>query len=177
MKKLTFVIISICLCFFNIHGLSKTTSGAYPFAAFLGTWTLKNQEFRQIWDTKTLQIVDIPSHFTNCNKVNTEKSMLCVIESPGLSGHIMWSFNADKQTVHHLSHFGDSRNGVGIGALDQDNNLHLRVSFQGEPEGSYRIYRYIWISEDEYSMKSTQYNKQHQPTGNFYSATFVKVKD
>ena len=33
----------------------------------------------------------------------------------------------------------------------------------GEPEGSYRLYRYNWHSKDEYEMESVQYSETGEP--------------
>lgn len=148
-----------------------------PFAAFFGEWTLKNDKFQQVWDGKTVETLDIPNHYTQCEAINTEKSVLCVVDAGGLKGHILWTYNSDKNTVHHLSHFGSARNGVGKGSLDTQNNLTTKVSFQGEPEGSYRIYEYKWVSDNEYTMYSKQYDRTDQPTGNWYGGSFIRVTD
>ena len=129
-----------------------------PFNAFFGEWTLKDDKFQQVWDGKTVETLEIKNHFTNCKAINTNKSILCVVDAGDLKGHILWTYDSAKSQVHHLSHFGDSRTGVGIGVLDDNGNLTTTVTFQGEPEGSYRVYEYIWLSKDEYSMYSKQYD-------------------
>ena len=146
-----------------------------PFARFFGEWTLKGDRFQQVWDGKTVETLTIPRHHTKCAEVNTDRSVLCVVTSPDLVGHILWSYDSDRKQVHHLSHFGPARNGVGSGSVDERSNLRLTVRFQGEPEGSYRIYEYEWVSDDEYSMMSRQFDRDNKPTGNWYGGSFVRI--
>lgn len=170
------------LCVFVV-GLLLSTSGfcaessseENPFKKYFGEWTLKENKFQQVWDGKTIETLNIPHHHTECKPVNTGKSILCVVDAGDLKGHILWTYDSDKKKVHHLSHFGSSRNGVGSGTLDGDRNLTTTVSFQGEPEGSYRIYEYKWISENEYSMLSRQYDSKGNPTANWYGGSFIRM--
>lgn len=151
------------------------TAAANPFAPFFGTWTLQNDHFQQVWDGQTVETLTIPNHITVCKPINTDQSVLCVVDAGDLKGHILWSFNTDAQQVHHLSHFGTARSGVGTGTLSATGNLTTRVRFQGEPPGSYRIYQYEWLSADAYTMHSAQYDSTGQATGNWYGGTFVRV--
>lgn len=156
---------------------AEPSSGENPFKKYFGEWTLKEDKFQQVWDGKTIETLNIPNHHTECKPVNTEKTVLCVVDAGDLKGHIFWTYDADKAKVYHLSHFGSSRNGVGSGTLDLKGNLTTSVSFQGEPEGSYRIYEYKWVTKDEYSMLSTQYDLKGQPTGNWYGGSFVRISN
>lgn len=147
-----------------------------PFARFFGEWALKDDRFQQVWDGKTVETVTIPRHHTKCAAVNTDRSVLCVVQTPDLAGHILWTWDDARKRVHHLSHFGQARNGVGTGTLDAQSDLRLEVRFSDEPEGSYRIYDYVWVSGDEYSMMSRQYGKDGKPTGNWYGGSFVRLE-
>ena len=140
-----------------------------PLSAFMGEWTLKEDRFQQVWDGKTVETVTIPRHFTRCDRVNTEGSVLCVVNAGDLRGHILWTMGVGDQ-VHHLSHFGTERTGVGVGELDERSNLALKIRFRDEPEGTYREYEYTWVSSDEYTMMSRQYDRDGQATGNWYLA-------
>ena len=139
MKKFIVLLISFFFVLFttNLHAEEANT-----FSRFFGEWTLKNDKFQQVWDGKTVETLKIKNHYTLCKEVNTKQSVLCVVDAGGFQGHILWTYNSETQRVHHLSHFGDSRNGVGKGELDSSGNLTTKVIFQGEPEGSYRIYEY-----------------------------------
>ncbi len=159
---------SFCFC-------AESPSGENPFNKFFGEWTLKNDKFQQVWDGKTIETLKIPNHYTKCKPINTNKSVLCVVDAGDLKGHIFWTYDSDKHKVHHLSHFGSSRNGVGSGSLNSKSDLTTKVSFQGEPEGTYRIYEYKWISENEYSMLSKQYDVDGTPTGNWYGGSFIRI--
>jgi hypothetical protein len=147
-----------------------------PFARFFGEWTLKGDRFQQVWDGKTVETLAIPNHHTKCGAINTNRSVLCVVTTPDLAGHILWTYDGDHKLVHHLSHFGTARNGVGTGSLNDRSDLRLKLSFQDEPQGSYRIYEYLWVSDDEYSMMSRQYDREGKPTGNWYGGSFVRLK-
>ena len=149
---------------------------ANPFARFFGDWTLKDDRFQQVWDGKTVETLKIPRHHTRCAAVNTAGSVLCVVTSPDLAGHILWSWDDTHKQVHHLSHFGTARNGIGVGRLDDGADLHLRIRFSDEPEGSYRIYEYKWVSDDEYTMLSRQFDRHGKATGNWYGGSFVRRK-
>jgi len=170
--KNTFISVSVLMTvalwsFANAKDAEQTN----PFAKFFGEWTLKNDQWRPDADGS---IIKIPNHHTDCAPSNTNNSVFCVVETPSLRGHIMWSFNADSKVVHHLSNFGQARNGVGVGRFDKEGGLYLQVHFQGEPEGSHRQYRYRWVSDNEYILESTQFKKE-QPTGSFYGGTFVRI--
>jgi hypothetical protein len=149
---------------------------ANPFARFFGEWTLKGDRFQQVWDGKTVETLTIPNHHTRCAPVNTDRSVLCVVTTPSLAGHILWTYDDTRRQVHHLSHFGTARTGVGTGELNARADLRLKLSFKDEPEGSYRIYDYVWVSDDEYSMMSRQYDRDGKPTGNWYGGSFVRLK-
>jgi hypothetical protein len=107
--------------------------------------------------------------------LNTHNSVLSVVDTPP-AGHILWTYNPVKKTVQHLSSFGDLRIGVGEGTVDEKGNLKLKVSFEGEAPGTYRRYSYTWISDDEYELRSVQYDRNDQPTGFFYGGNFVRKK-
>lgn len=140
----------------------------------MGEWTLKNDQFQQVWDGTAVETLTIPRHFTKCDPINTPGSVLCVVSAGDLNGHILWTMGADNQ-VHHLSHFGTERTGVGVGTLDARSNLALKIGFRDEPQGTYREYEYTWVSADEYTMMSRQYDQHGRATGNWYGGTFVRL--
>jgi hypothetical protein len=150
-------------------------AGENPFSALFGQWTLKDDKFHYVGDGRTVEIQTIPNHHTNCARVNTDRSMLCVVKAGALNGHTLWTYDASKQQVHWLSHFGTERTGVGTGAFDKASNLTFKVRFTDEPEGSYREYRYEWVSPDEYTLMSKQYDAQGRATGNWYGGTFIRL--
>jgi hypothetical protein len=145
---------------------------ANPFSRFFGEWTLKDDAWSQNWGGNS-ETIKIPHHHTTCRAINTDNSVLCIVDTPP-AGHILWAFNPVKKTVHHLSSFGELRIGTGQGALNQKGDLHLKVSFEGEAPGTYRLYEYVWISADEYDMKSVQFDASGKATGLFYGGRFVR---
>ena len=156
------------------HAVQARASGN-PFAAFSGEWTLKGDKFQHVSDGKNVETLTIPHHHTKCGQVNTERSALCVVKAGDLNGHILWTYDGSRKRVHWLSHFGTERTGFGTGTFDQASNLKFKLSFTDEPEGSYREYRYEWISPDEYTLRSTQYDSQGRATGNWYGGTFIRL--
>ena len=159
---------------FNRIDLIADLEQANPFKKFFGEWTLKGDNWSHNWGNGT-ENIKIPGHYTLSKPINTINSVLSVIDTEP-KGHILWSYNPVKKEVRHLSSFGTSRIGVGKGTIDENGNLTLKVSFEGETEGSYRIYNYKWISDNEYELKSVQYNDKNEPTGLFYSGNFVRIK-
>lgn len=149
----------------------------YVFERFVGEWKLKDDRFQQVWDGETVQTLSIPGHRTKCAPVNTKKSILCEVDAVDFEGHILWAYDANSETVSHLSHFGSARLGDGTGRLTSDGDLHLSIHFSDEPEGTYRAYRYVWVSADEYEMMSIQYDALGNPTGNWYGGSFIRVQD
>ena len=147
---------------------------ANPFHRFFGEWTLKNDDWQQNWGNGN-EAVKIPNHYTLSKPLNTNNSVLSLVDTPP-KGHILWTFNPVKKTVHHQSSFGDIRIGVGEGTVDEKGNLKLKVSFEGEAPGTYRLYSYTWISDDEYQLRSVQYDSKNRPTGLFYGGNFVRKK-
>lgn len=152
--------------------LNKTKS---PFAKFIGEWTLKNNTWIQNWGGQN-DTIKIPNHHTTCAQINTENSLISIIDGPEPNGHIFWSYNPNTKEVGHLSSFGDIRAGTGQGEFYGDYNLRLKVSFEGEAPGTYRIYTYEWINQDEYQLNSVQYDENNFPTGLFYKGRFVRIK-
>lgn len=145
-----------------------------PFAKFIGEWTLKDDTWIQNWGGKN-DTIKIPKHHTISTQINTENSLLSIIDGPEPNGHIFWSFNPNTKEVSHLSSFGNIRAGVGIGEFYDQNNLKLKVSFEGEAPGTYRIYTYEWIGDSEYALNSVQFDKDDNPTGLFYKGIFVRI--
>jgi hypothetical protein len=145
-----------------------------PFQKFVGEWTLKDDNWSHNWGQGT-EHIKIPHHHTINKVLNTDHSLLSVIDGTPPFGHIFWTYNPVKKEVHHLSSFGTSRIGVGKGTMNENGDVTLKISFEGEAEGTYRIYTYKWISADAYEMKSIQYNANHQPSGLFYGGTFVRI--
>lgn len=145
-----------------------------PFANFLGTWALKEGRFEQVWDGETLETVTILGHRTECSVINTSQSTLCRVNAGDFQGHILWAYDEEQKEFGHLSHFGTSRLGQGRGQIEDDGSLRIRVSFSDEPDGTFREYRYDWVSEDEYIMQSIQYDASNLPTGNRYGGTFIR---
>lgn len=147
-----------------------------PFHKFVGEWTLKNNDWYQNWGSGD-EHIKIPGHHTINKVLNTDNSLLSVIDGTPPFGHIFWTYNPVKKEVRHLSSFGELRIGVGKGSINEKGDVTLNVSFEGEPDGTYRIYTYTWISNDEYDMNSVQYNANNEPTGNFYRGIFVRIKN
>lgn len=144
-----------------------------PFAKFLGEWTLKDDAWSQNWGGAS-ENIKIPNHHTVCTAINTNNSVLCVVDTPP-AGHILWAFNSVKHVVHHLSSFGELRIGTGQGALNDNGDLRLKLSFEGEAPGTYRIYDYVWITPDEYDLRSIQYDSSGRKTGLFYGGRFIRI--
>ncbi len=148
------------------------TPAANPFSRFFGEWTLENDAWSQNWGGNS-ENIKIPDHHTHCKAINTDNSVLCVVDTPP-AGHILWAYNPVRKTVHHLSSFGELRIGTGEGSLNHRGDLRLKVSFEGEAPGTYRIYDYVWVSADAYDMESVQYDASGKATGLFYRGRFVR---
>ena len=161
----------------NASDEDKVLQEPAGFSNFIGTWTLKDDKFELVWDGETVETLDIPNHITVCTSETTASSVSCAVDGGGLQGQIFWVADDQRRTLHHLSHFGENRMGVGTGTISSEGNLKNRIVFSDEPEGTYRIYEYVWISPDEYHMMSRQYGVDGTPTGNWYGGTFVRMVD
>ncbi|MFD2585653.1 hypothetical protein ACFSQJ_01850 [Croceitalea marina] len=158
---------------FETHGKTEVLTSKNPFQKFIGEWTLKNDKWTQNWGDKT-EIITIPNHHTISTQINTSNSILSIIDGPEPNGHIFWSYNPVTKKVSHLSSFGAVRAGIGEGSVSKNGDVTLKITFEGEPQNTYRIYEYKWMSKDMYFMKSVQYNSENEPTGLFYQGTFVR---
>jgi len=145
-----------------------------PFAQFIGEWTLKEDTWIQNWGGKN-DTLKIPQHHTTSSQINTDNSLLSIIDGPEPNGHIFWSYNPKTKEIDHLSSFGTSRAGVGKGQFYGENNLRLKISFADEAPDTYRIYTYEWVNENEYALYSKQFNKNDEATGLFYQGNFVRM--
>jgi hypothetical protein len=160
---------------FENHGKTATLDAQNPFQKFVGEWALKDNDWSQNWGYGT-ETIKIPNHHTISSSINTKHSLISIVDGPEPNGHIFWTFNPVTKEVGHLSSFGDVRYGKGTGTVDENGNLRLKISFEGEAKGTYRIYKYTWKNEDEYALKSIQYNQDDEPTGLFYSGNFVRIE-
>jgi hypothetical protein len=147
-----------------------------PFRKFVGEWTLKNDSWTQNWGGAT-EHIKIPGHHTVYKTLNTNNSILSVIDGPPPHGHIFWTYNPVKKTVHHLSSFGEVRIGTGQGTTNDNGDVFLRLSFEGEAKGTYRLYSYKWLTPDEYEMRSVQYDSTGKATGLLYEGIFIRIKN
>ena len=155
----------------NIDSVSKN-----PFVKFFGEWTLKNENWTQNWGNNT-ETIKIPNHHTISREINTDNSLLSIIDGPEPNGHIFWSYNPKTKEVFHLSSFGTIRAGNGKGTINKNGDVELKLTFEGEPKDTYRIYNYKWVNENEYHMKSLQFGENNEPTGLFYEGTFIRIKN
>lgn len=182
--KMTTVFLYLMFVAMSSTAVAQTTSityesngrvkGSNPFAKFSGKWTLKNDDWNQNWGGANEKI-KIPGHHTVSTEINTDLSMLSIIDGPQPNGHIFWSYDPKGKVFNHLSSFGTARSGVGKGTINENGDLSIRISFSDEANGTYRRYTYKWINNDEYELMSIQYNEKDQPTGLFYGGTFVRV--
>ncbi len=160
---------------FESNGKNLNSIEKNPFGKFIGQWTLKDDNWTQNWGNGT-ETIKILEHHTISEQINTNNSLLSIIDGPEPNGHIFWSYNPKTKEVYHLSSFGTIRAGNGKGTIEENGNVRLKLVFEGEPTGTYRIYNYKWLSEDEYHMKSVQYDKNNKPTDLFYEGNFVRLK-
>lgn len=160
---------------FELNGRSEKATKQNPFKKFIGEWTLKNNDWTQNWGNGT-ETIKIPNHHTVSQAINTNNSLLSIIDGPEPNGHIFWSYNPNTKKVQHLSSFGAIRAGSGKGTINENGDVKLKLTFEGEPKDTYRIYNYKWVSADEYHMKSVQFSKNNTPTGLFYEGNFIRVK-
>lgn len=145
-----------------------------PFKKFIGQWTLKDDNWEQN-NGNGIEKVKIPNHHTLIKEVNTDTSILQIVDATSAKGHILWVYDHMKKEVQHVSSFYPFRSGTGKGSIDEEGNVRLKIEFEGEPEGTYRIYDYSWINTNEYSLLSTQYDETDTPTGNFYGGSFIRM--
>lgn len=178
-------LILLLLCSTSYSSISQT-AGSIPiensqkstnqFYKFLGEWTLKDNNWSHNWGNGD-EFIKIPNHHTTCMALNTDNSLLSVIDGVPPYGHIFWSYNPKKNEVDHLSSFGTSRAGVGKGTINENGDVFLKIFFADEAEGTYRLYSYLWKSENEYELKSVQYDANDKATGLFYGGTFVRIQN
>ncbi|HYP16346.1 MAG TPA: hypothetical protein VEQ65_03970, partial [Opitutus sp.] len=172
-RRTFFTLITLCC----LVPLARANSAASPnpFHRFFGEWTLKEDRWTHNWGRGT-ETIKIPQHHTLCRAINTDNSLLAVVDGPPPHGHILWLYDRSTGAVLHLSSFGPVRIGTGGGTVNVDGDVSLKVSFSDEAPGTYRRYTYHWVSDDEYELRSVQYDKTDQPTGLFYGGYFVRLK-
>lgn len=180
MKPYTFLtwifLLGICSLGMQKPSLDKPIDTGNPFHKFLGEWTLQDDYWEQSWDGSEMEKLSIPNHFSTCKELNTQSSLLWEVNAPSARGHILWTYDPATQSIHHNSSFHPARIGIGKGGFDKKGNIHLQISFSGEPAGTYRKYSYVWLNEDEYQLTSYQYDDSGQATGNYYGGTFIRIK-
>lgn len=159
---------------YESNGRDTIDISTNPFWKFVGEWTLKNDDWSQNWGFGT-ETIKIPNHHTVTKNLNTNHSLISIIDGPPPNGHIFWTYNPNTKQVHHLSSFGTIRTGTGTGSINENGDVRLKLVFEGEAPDTYRIYNYKWLNADEYHMKSVQFNKDDEPTGLFYEGNFIRI--
>jgi len=144
------------------------------FKKFIGNWTLKKDTWTQSNEHGLTNLL-IPNHQTLCKELNTDNSLLWIVNAPSARGHILWAYDHETNEVNHLSSFLPYRSGLGKGSIRENGDVSLKVQFEGEPKNTYRLYDYKWINDNEYILESTQYDSQGKKTGDFYGGNFIKV--
>jgi hypothetical protein len=157
-----------------VNSLAKEQTAKNPFRNFIGEWTLKNDDWSHNWGNGD-EHIKIPNHHTVNRELNTANTLLSVIDGAPPHGHIVWTYNPVNKEVHHLSSFGEIRIGVGQGTVNENGDVTLKISFEGEAKGTYRIYKYKWLDKDTYELRSDQFDSMGKPTGFFYAGTFVRI--
>ncbi len=160
---------------YESNGKTLTLESNNPFTKFIGEWTLKGDDWSQNWGQQT-EHIKIPGHHTVSTGINTKNSLISIIDGPEPNGHIFWSYNPNTKEVEHLSSFGEIRAGKGKGTIDDHGNVRLKLFFEGEPSGTYRMYTYTWLDDNEYELKSVQFDENNNPTGLFYGGNFIRIK-
>ncbi|MEM6844960.1 MAG: hypothetical protein AAF632_22285 [Bacteroidota bacterium] len=149
---------------------------ANPFKKFIGRWTLKDDLWEQGDTNQGLESIKIPDHHSICEEINTQNSLLWKVNAPSARGHILWVYNTETREIYHSSSFFPARSGIGKGQISENGDVTLKITFEGEAKNTYRKYEYRWVSEDEYTLKSVQYDERDRPTGGYYGGTFVRIK-
>jgi len=160
---------------YELNGRDADDHSQNPFGKFIGEWALKEDNWTHNWGGET-ETIKIPGHHTVSKQLNTKNTLLSIIDGPEPNGHIFWSYNPKTGEVHHLSSFGEIRAGNGTGTVNEKGDVQLKLVFEGETKGTYRIYHYTWVNANEYHMKSVQYSADNEPTGLFYEGTFVRIQ-
>lgn len=148
-----------------------------PFKRFIGEWTLKEDTWKQRNGHGNIETLKIPNHYSLCKDINTDNSLLWIVDATSARGHIFWTYDDITQELYHNSSFYPSRIGLGKGNIAQNGDIRLKISFSGEPEGTYRVYSYTWVNDDEYVLQSLQHDASGKPTGDYYGGTFTKIKN
>ena len=161
---------------YELNGRDISDVSKNPFGKFVGEWTLKEDNWTHNWGGDT-EIIKIPGHHTVSRQLNTNHTLISIIDGPEPNGQIYWSYNPKTKEVQHLSSFGAIRAGKGSGTVNENGDVQLKLVFEGEAENTYRIYNYRWLDVDTYHMKSVQYAENGEPTGLFYEGTFVRIKE
>lgn len=150
-----------------------------PFQRYLGNWKFDQAGFSMVWDGKNVVTQKLAGQITECNPINTDRSILCIVtnkrDANWTLGHMLWAYNSETEEISWLSHFYPDRIGVGTGSIDGQGNMRVKVSFQGEPNDTYRIYNWRWLTPDSYEMISKQYSSDGKLTGNWYGGVFKRV--
>ncbi len=146
-----------------------------PFKKFIGEWKLKDDNWEYIDENLNKSSIKIPGHHTICKEVNTNNSVLLIVEMGVSHGSAFWNYDSDKKETNSLSSFSGNQTSVGKGTINDNGDIKSKVRFQGVNDGRYRIYTYKWVSEDEYVLKSIEYDKNDKPTGISYGGTFIRI--
>ena len=144
-----------------------------PFRKFIGNWGMKNGIWESSFGGKYSESIDTSRLFIAQSPTN--QSLLWDYDLGSAKGVILWTFSGTNKEVYHLSANSYGPMAQGVGTINDNGDINLKLYFDGECPTCYRMYRYKFISSDEIYFRVTYY-KDDKETGDFYGGTYVRKK-
>jgi hypothetical protein len=141
------------------------------FERYKGEWIMKGGIFETHFEGKYLKNIDssrlliarCPSNYSMIWDCNLGSSKVV----------ILWTFNNSTKVVYHLSASSNGPMAQGMGTINSNGDVTLKLFHEGQCETCYRMYRYKFISADEIIFRATFYIDDKE-TGDYYGATLIR---
>lgn len=142
-----------------------------PFQKYLGEWEMKDGIFETNFKGEYNKNIGPKRSLVASSPTNN--SVIWNEDMGDATAIILWAFDKTKKEVYHLSANSTYPMAHGTGTITSNSDIEVKLFFAGECETCYRMYRYKFISDNEFFFRATYY-KDGKETGDYYGATLVK---
>ena len=139
---------------------------------FEGEWGLKDHKWITSFDGNFNEDIN-PNISFIAREAGTENTLLWICDFDGAYATLLWAYHEETKNINHISNTSDNNIGVGMGKLDNNNDVRIKIEYPNGCTNCTRRYFYHWISKNEIEFKATFYEDE-LVTGDFYGGTLIR---
>jgi len=139
---------------------------------FVGEWGLKDDKWITSFDGNYNEDIN-PNISFIASEAGTENTLLWICDFDGSFATLLWAYHKETKNINHISNTSANDIGVGMGKLDDNNDVRIKIEYPNRCKNCNRRYIYHWISKNEIEFKATFYEDE-LATGDFYGGTLIR---